>query len=135
MRWSSRSMVCLMTLVVLCPGLGLVSTAIAWTLRFAPPDHTTHSAAPFVSSTSVLVSPQFLRILVTGNQIILGIETPYMRAMELTLPIDLQRSSGSTSSTLPSAVTLPASRTTHDLRGPEALLLHGPQTIVGTTLP
>jgi hypothetical protein len=135
MRWPSRLMVCLVTLVVLCLDVGLMSTAIAWTLRFAPLDHTTSTATPFAPSTSVPVTPHFLRILVIRNQIIFGIEAPYMQVIKLKPPIDFQQLSDSTTSSVPSAVTPPTFRSRHDLRGPEGLLLRHPQTLVGHTLP
>jgi hypothetical protein len=120
-----------MTLVALCLGFGPVSMAIAWTLRFAPLDHSTGTAVALIPATSALVTPQFLRILVTGNQLLLGVESPHIRAIDFRPPVDFKQPA---SSTLPAAAGLPAFRSRYHLRGPEAFLLRLPQTVVGQTL-
>jgi len=115
----------------LCLGLGPVSMAIAWTLRVAPLDHTTGTTEALITSTSVTVTPQFLRTLVTGSQLILGVEAPYIRAIEFMPPLDFKQPSSSAS---PPAAIIPIFYPSHHLRGPEALLLRRRQTVVGETL-
>jgi hypothetical protein len=119
-----------MTLVALCLGFGPVSMAIAWTLRFAPLDHA-GTAVVLIPSTSAPATPQFLRILVTGNQLILGVEFPHIRAIDFRPSVDFKQPA---SSALPSTASLPAFRSRYYLRGPEALLLRRRQTVVGPTL-
>ena len=130
MFWSPRFMVCLMTLAVLYLGLGRVPIAIAWTLRFVPLDHTTGTTAALTPSTSVPETPQFLRILVTGTQLILGVEAPYIRVIEFNPPIDFKQAPSSAS---PLAASAPTSHPSHHLCGPEAVLLRRPQAVVGNT--
>jgi hypothetical protein len=130
MLLSSRLMVYLIMLFVFCQGVCPASMALAWTLRFAPLHHTTGDTAAFTPSTSMPVMPQFLRILITGKQVIIGVEAPYLRAIKLVPPIRFEQRSRSTSQPAANTYTL---RPRHHLRSPETFLLRRPQTVVGKT--
>ena len=110
-------------------GLSLASSAFAWRLRFAPlaPPSDTNAFAP---STSVPVTPQFLRFQVAQKQVIMGVEAPYVRAPKTMTPIRIEQRALTVS---PAVADSPSPK--HDLRGPETLLLRQPQTVVGQTLP
>ena len=120
-----RAMAC--TIFVL--GLSLATSAFAGRLRFAPlaPPST---AEAFALSTSVPETPQLFRFQVTQEQVIMGVEAPYVQTRKPTPPIHIERRGRTVS---PAVADSRPSR--HDLRGPEALLLRQPQTVVSQTLP
>jgi len=119
-----------MACTVFVLGLSLASSAFAWRLRFAPLAPPSAAADAFAPSTSVPVTPQLFRFQVTQKQVTMGVEAPYVRAPKPTLPIRIEQRALTVS---PAAADAQAPK--HDLRGPEALLLRQPQTVVGQTLP
>jgi len=129
---SSRLMACLYTLLVFFLYGGSTSKAFAWTLRFAPLSYTTGDAKAFTPATSVPVTPQFFRILVTPQQVVVGVEDPYRRVIKFNPPIRFKP--------LPSSVEQPVAdarhaRPRHQLRGPETFLLRRTQNVAGKSLP
>lgn len=124
----SRLIACLVTLLIL--GLYACPSAIAftWTLRFAPLDYTPSTADAFAPSTSVPVTPQFFRVLVTRKQVIVGAEKPYIRDIKPAPPLHFKPLPRPASESVANAR---APRPAHHLRGPEARLLRHPQTVVG----
>ncbi|ETW98461.1 MAG: hypothetical protein ETSY1_18625 [Candidatus Entotheonella factor] len=103
--------------------------AEALTLRFAPLDPAFSEAdASTTPSTALPVAPQFFRILVTRAQVTLGVEDPYVRAIQLRPPIRFKSQSPTDSQ--PVSHTR-AARPRHQLRGPEAFLLRRTQNVAG----
>ncbi len=126
MCFSSRLTTCLCTFCVfflcLCSG----PKAFAWTLRFAPLDHTTGDEEVLPPSTSVPVTPQFFRLLITPKQVVVGAEKPYIRVIKLNPPTRFNP--------LPPAAAPPVANTRnarprHQLRGTEAFLLRRTQNV------
>lgn len=130
---SSRLMVFLCTLFVFFLHLSPTSLAFAWSLRFAPLHHPTGDDNALTPSTSVPVAPQFFRLLATSKQVVVGVEDAYTRAIELDPPIRFKVKPRPPAAAQPVANTR-RTRPRHQLRGPEALLLRGTQTVVGNTL-
>ncbi len=116
----------LLSFLWFCP----LATAFPLQLRFAPLGHTPRDADAFAPSTSVPVSPQFFRILVTRKQVMIGAEDPYVNPIKLTPPIRFKPLPRSTSEPV---TNVQSARPMHHLRGPEALLLRRPPTVVGKT--
>jgi hypothetical protein len=128
---SSRLMACLYTLLVFFLCGGSVSKAFAWTLRFAPLGHTTVDAEALTPATSVPVTPQFFRILVTPQQVVVGAEDPYSRVIKFNPPIRFKPLPPSAAQPVASAR---HARPRHQLRGPETFLLRRTQNVAGKSL-
>lgn len=129
---SSRLMVLIIAHFVFFLGADTASTAFAWSLRVAPLDLTTGDADAFAPSTSLPVAPQFFRILVTGTQVTLGAEAPYLRTLQPDPPIRFQSRPPAPAQPMTNAR---ASHTRHQLRGPEAFLLRRTQHAAGKSPP
>lgn len=130
---SSRPMIyfCIFFIFFLC--LSPASLAFAWAVRFAPLDHTTGDNDALTPSTLALTTPRFFRILVTLQEIVMGVEEPYARAVKLDPPIRFKLEPRAPAAAPPVAARDNDPR--HQLRSPETLLLRRTQAVVGKTFP
>ncbi len=129
---SPRLVVGLCAFCVFCLGLGPTSVAFAWTVRFAPLEPMTRDANAFAPSTELPVAPQFFRIAIAPQQITIGAEEPYIRAIEFAPPIRFKSISPAPE---PPVASTRRVRPRHQLRGPEAFLLRRTQNVAGKPLP
>lgn len=113
-------------LIILLLGWG--SSAMAFTMRFAPLDPTPGDVDVYAPSTSVPVAPQFFRLTVVRQQAIIGAEVPYVRVVEPVSPVRFNVKKLSRAKPAPISHT-PLSPPRHQLRGPETFLLRRTQTV------
>ena len=132
MRSSSRFIRHVIACAVVALGLSLASSAFAGRLRFAPLAPPSAAGDAFAPSASVPVTPQLFRFQVTQKHVTMGVEAPYVRAPKPAPPIRIEQRALTVS---PAVAAADAQVPKHNLRGPEALLLRQPRTVVGQTLP
>ncbi|PON16724.1 hypothetical protein C2W62_16920 [Candidatus Entotheonella serta] len=128
----SRFTICLCAFLIFFLGWFPASSVLAWTLHFAPLDHTTSHADAFAPSTSAPVAPQLFRIVVAPQQVTIGTEAPYIRHIRLDPPIRFKALSPEATPPVSNARQV---RPRHQLRGPEAFLLRRTQNVAGKPLP
>jgi hypothetical protein len=131
---SSRLMICFCILFIFFLCLSPPSLAFAWAVRLAPLGHTTGDNDALIPSTLALATPQFFRILVTSQEIVMGVEESYVRAIKLDPPIRFKLEPRAPAAVPP----VDAARDhdpRHQLRSPETLLLRRTQAVVGKTFP
>jgi hypothetical protein len=131
---SSRLMIYFCILFIFFLYSSPASLAFAWAVRFAPLDHTTGDNDAWTPSTFALITPQLFRIVVTSQEIVIGVEEPYVRAIKLDPPIRFKLEPRAPAAAPP----VDAARNKdprHQLRSPETLLLRRTQAVVGKSFP